>query len=212
MRRWYPMLLIAIAVAVSMAVYPQLPERVPTHWNFRGEVDGWSSRAFGAFLIPCIMLAVALLTPLLPKLDPRKANYAKFEPTYWFMINLVLTFMLAVHFMTLAVTLGADIPVERFIPFGVGALFAIIGNVMPRTRSNWSLGIRTPWTLSSDRVWERTHRVGGYLMLAGGLLVMVAAVAAPVHLIAPITVCAILGATAGSFIYSYAAWRQEQRP
>ena len=120
--------------------------------------------------------------------------------------------MLGVHFMTLAVTLGADIPVVRVIPFGVGALFAIIGNVMPRTRSNWSFGIRTPWTLSSDRVWERTHRVGGWLMFAGGLIVMAGAIAAPTHLIAPITICSILGATAGAFIYSYAAWRQEQRP
>src|SRR5687768_9259645 len=212
MRRWYPMLLIAIAVAVSVAVYPQLPERVPTHWNLRGEVDAWSPRRFGAFLIPVIMLVLAVLTPLLPKIDPRRANYAKFEPTFWFMINLVLTFMLGVHFMMLAVTLGADIPVMRVIPFGVGALFAIIGNVMPRTRSNWSFGIRTPWTLSSDRVWERTHRVGGYLMFAGGLVVMAGAIAAPTHLIAPITICSILGATAGAFIFSYAAWRQEQRP
>ena len=212
MRKWYPMLLIAIAVAVSLAVYSQLPDRVPTHWNARGEVDGWSSRAFGAFLIPVIMILMAVLTPLVPKLDPRRSNYAKFETTYWFTINLVLTFMLGVHFMTLAITLGADIPVERVIPFGVGALFAIIGNVMPRTRSNWSFGIRTPWTLSSDRVWERTHRIGGYLMVAGGVIVMAAALAAPPHLIALITICSILGATAGAFIYSYAVWREEQRP
>ncbi len=212
MRKWYPMALIAIAVAVSVAVYPQLPERVPTHWNIHGEVDDYSSRAFGAFLIPMIMIGVAIITPLMPKIDPRRSNYAKFESTYWFMINLVLTFMLAVHFVVLAVTLGADIPIERVIPFGVGALFAIIGNVMPRTRSNWSFGIRTPWTLSSDRVWERTHRVGGYLMFAGGLIVMVAAFAAPAHLVAPVTICSIMGATAGAFIYSYAAWRQEHRP
>lgn len=212
MRKWYPMLLIAIAVAVSLAVYSQLPDRVPTHWNARGEADGWSSRAFGAFLIPVIMILVAVLAPLVPKIDPRRSNYAKFETTYWFTINLVLTFMLGVHFMTLAVTLGADIPVVRVIPFGVGALFAIIGNVMPRTRSNWSFGIRTPWTLASDRVWERTHRVGGWMMFAGGLIVMAGAIAAPTHLIAPITICSILGATAGAFIYSYAAWRQEQRP
>ena len=212
MRKWYPMLLIAIAVAVSVAVYPQLPDRVPTHWNARGEVDGWSSRTFGAFLIPLIMIAAAVLAPLVPKIDPRRSNYAKFEPTFWFTINLVLTFMLGVHLMTLAITLGANIPVERVIPFGVGALFAIIGNVMPRTRSNWTFGIRTPWTLSSDRVWERTHRIGGYLMVAGGVIVMAAAVAAPPHLIFPITICSILVVTAGAFIYSYAAWRQEQRP
>ena len=212
MRRWYPILLIALAVAVTVAVYPQLPDRVPTHWNVRGEVDAYSSRAFGAFLIPFIMAAIAVLTPILPKIDPRRSNYVKFEPTYWLTINLVLTFMLGVHFMVLAVTLGADIPVARVVPFGVGAMLAIIGNVMPRTRSNWSFGIRTPWTLASDRVWERTHRVGGYLMFAAGVIIMAAAVVAPPAQIAIITICAVLGATAGSFIYSYAAWRQEQRP
>ena len=212
MRRWYPMLLIAIAIAVSLAVYPRLPDRVPTHWNAVGQVDGYSSRAFGAFLIPGVIALLALLAPLLPKIDPRRANYAKFEPTYWFIIHLVMTFMVGMHFMVLAITLGAPIPVGRVVPFSVGALLAILGNFMPRTRSNWSFGIRTPWTLSSDRVWERTHRVGGYLMVAGGIIVMAAAVAAPVHVIPIATMCAVFVIVGGAFIYSYAAWRQEQRP
>lgn len=212
MRKWYPLALIAIGFAVSLAVFPQLPERVPTHWNAAGEADGYGSRAFGAFVIPVVMLFLFGLMHVLPHIDPRKSNYGKFEGTYHFVINLVLTFTLAVHFLILAVTLGAPIPVERAIPFGVGALFAVLGNVLPRTRSNWMLGIRTPWTLSSDRVWERTHRVGGYLMFGAGIIVMVAALTAPARVIAAVTMIAIFTAVGGSFVFSYAAWRQEQRP
>ena len=212
MRKWYPALVIGIAFAVTIAAYPQLPERIPTHWNARGEADGFGSRAFGAFITPFIMLFMFGIMSVLPRIDPRRTNYATFESTYHLVVNLVLTFTLAVQFIILAVALGAEIPVERVIPFGVGALFAILGNVLPRTRSNWMLGIRTPWTLSSDRVWERTHRVGGYLLLGAGIIVMLAALAAPARLIAPITMVAIFGAAGGSVVYSYAAWRQEQRP
>ena len=212
MRKWYPILVIGIAFAVTIAVYPQLPERIPTHWNARGEADGFGSRAFGAFITPVVMLLMFGLVSVLPHIDPRKTNYSKFESTYDIVVNLVLTFTLAVQFVILAASLGAEIAVERVIPFGVGALFAILGNVLPRTRSNWMIGIRTPWTLSSDRVWERTHRVGGYLLFGAGIIVMLAALGAPSRLIAPITMVAIFGATGGSFVYSYAAWRQEQRP
>ena len=212
MRKWYPAVIIGMAFAVTIAVYPRLPERIPTHFNARGDADGFGSRAFGAFITPFVMLFMFGIMSVLPRIDPRRTNYAKLGPIYHLVVNLVLTFTLGVQFVILAVALGAEIPVERVIPFGVGALFAILGNVLPRTRPNWVLGIRTPWTVSSDRVWERTHRVGGHLLLAAGIIVMLAALGAPTQFIAPITMVAIFGAAGGSFLFSYAAWRQEQRP
>ena len=90
-------------------------------------------------------------------------------------------------------------------------LLIVMGNVLPRARPNWMFGIRTPWTLSNDRVWERTHRVGGYLMLGAGVVILAAAVVAP----GPVSVFLFLGAVtvsvAGSILYSYLAWRQETR-
>lgn len=211
MRRWYPVLLLAIALGVSVALYQRLPERMPVHWNAAGEVDGYGSRAMGAFLMPTVMLGIMVLVPVLPRIDPRQANYEKFKPTYYFVMNLVLTFMFATHFVMLAAALGSRIPVGRVIPFGVGVLLAVLGNVLPRARSNWTFGIRTPWTLSSDRVWERTHRVGGYLMVAGGVAIALAALGAPMTTIPIVTVLAVAFSVGGAFIYSYAVWRQEKR-
>ena len=98
---------------------------------------------------------------------------------------------------------------ERVMPFAMGVFFVVLGNVLPRTRPNWLLGIRTPWTLSSDRVWERTHRVGGYLMLGAGLVAILAGLLVPDRamfvMMGGITVAAL-----GSIVYSYAVWRKER--
>lgn len=211
MRKWYPIVIVAIAVIASLAVFGRLPERMPVHWNASGEIDGYGSRLVGAFLMPAVMLGLAALIPALPRIDPRGRNYEKFRPTYHLVLNALLTFTLALHGVLLASALGYDVPVARLVPLGVGLLLVLLGNVLPRTRSNWMFGIRTPWTLSNERVWERTHRVGGYLMLAAGLLVIAAALLAPGSLGFPVILVAVMGAAIGSVLYSYIAWRQETR-
>ncbi|MDQ3698093.1 MAG: SdpI family protein [Gemmatimonadota bacterium] len=211
MRKWYPALVAALALAATALVYGRLPERIPVHWNLAGEVDRYGSRLEGALLLPAVITVMAALIPLLPRLDPRGANYEKFRPTYHLVMNAVLTFMLLVHVALLAHGLGHAFPVHRVIPAGVGLLLMLLGNVLPRTRPNWMFGIRTPWTLSSDRVWERTHRVGGYLMLGAGLVtVLAAALPDPRGSIAVLT-AAVLVAAVGSIAYSFVAWRQEKR-
>jgi uncharacterized membrane protein len=212
MRKWYPYLIVAAAVAASALAYARLPERVPVHWNAAGEVDRYGSRLEGTLILPAVMLGIALLIPALPRIDPRGANYAKFQPTYHLVMNATLTFMLAVHVTVLAATLGMPVDVGRIVPIGVGALLILLGNVLPRTRPNWMFGIRTPWTLSSDRVWERTHRVGGYLMLGAGLVVALSGLLAPGSRSIMVLVAGVMIAALGSVVYSYVAWRQEQRP
>ena len=174
-RRWLPPALIAGAYAYSLAVYARLPERVPTHWNAAGEVDGWSGRAVGAFLMPTVALGLWLLFLVLPRLDPRRANYARFGPTYDLVVATVIVFQVALHVLLLGVALGWPVAVDTVIIVGVGLLLLLLGNVLPRVRPNWFIGIRTPWTLSSDRAWEKTHRVGGYIFSAAGLVVVAAA-------------------------------------
>ena len=91
MRKWYPVLLIALAFAISIVVYNRLPDPMPTHWNMHGEVDGYGSRLVGAFLMPLIMIAIAALIPVLPKIDPRGRNYEKFDTTYFMIMNATIT-------------------------------------------------------------------------------------------------------------------------
>lgn len=211
MRKWYPITIVAAAFLSSALVFARLPERVPVHWNAAGEVDRYGSRFEGAVLLPLVILGMALLIPALPRLDPRGANYEKFRPTYHLVMNATLTFMLAIHLVALGTALGIALPMERLMPVGVGVLLIVLGNALPRARPNWMFGIRTPWTLSNDRAWERTHRVGGYLMVAAGVVVLLSAFVVPVPMMTWLLIGAVVVASLGSVVYSYVAWRQETR-
>jgi uncharacterized membrane protein len=208
--RWYPLAAAIVALAASAVVYTRLPERAPTHWNAVGQVDRYGSPLALTLTMPMVMFAIALLAPLLRKIDPRRSNYEKFLPTYYFTFGVAQTLALIIQVMLLATALGYHLPVERMLTAGIAFLFLALGNVMPRVRSNWWIGIRTPWTLSSDRVWMRTHRVAGYLWTGAGLL-MLAALIIPRPTTVIVAMSVIGGAAVlSSIAYSYVAWRQER--
>ena len=209
MRKWIPLFIIAAAVLASASVYVDLPERIPTHWNLQGEVDGWSSRAWGVWMIPVVIALLWGLMRLLPSIDPRGSNYVKFGGAFEGIMLSVMLFMLGVHAIILRSALGYPVDVDRLMPVSIGVLLVVIGNLLPRSRPNWFVGIRTPWTLSSDRVWEKTHRVGGRLFVIGGILIAAAGLFmgdaknwVPGVVIA---VCAL-----GAVVYSYTEWRKEK--
>lgn len=208
MRKRIPLLLILVAFVASAAVYEKLPDPMPTHWNLAGEVDGWTALPWGAFLLPLMLLAAAAIFHVVPLIDPRKANYAKFKGTYEILIITIMTFMVGVHLLVLASAIGMNVSLHRLMPIGVGALLMVIGNLLPRTRPNWFIGIRTPWTLSSDRVWERTHRFGGHLFVAAGAVTVVAAVFAP-RLAIPVLIGSAVALSVGVLLYSYIIWKQD---
>lgn len=209
MRRYFPLFPIAAAWVFSAVVYSRLPEQVPVHWDWSGQPDRWGSRVEGAFLLPAIALVLWGLLRWLPTIDPRRANYARFGGTYDFSVNAILTFMAGLHIVLLGTVLGWPISVERVVPGAVGVLLLIIGNLLPRARSNWWFGIRTPWTLSSDRVWQKTHRVGGYLMILAGLGLLVQALI-PGKATAGLAIGLVVLCVAGTLVYSYVAWRGER--
>lgn len=209
MRKWYPAAIVAAAVAASLAAFGRMPERVPVHWDAAGNVDRYGSRLEGALLLPAVILLLAILIPVLPRIDPRRANYDKFRPTYHLVMNATLTLLLAIHLGALATGLGFAVPIGRLVPAGVGILFLVLGNALPRARPNWMFGIRTPWTLSNDRVWERTHRVGGYLMFGAGLAILLSALLPAGQASFAILIGAVVVVSLGSVVYSYVAWRQE---
>ena len=209
MRKWIPMALIAAAWAMSAAAFDSLPDRMPTHWDIRGEVDGWSGRTFGAFGFPGLMLVVWGFCYWLPSIDPRRENYAKFRDTYDIVVAAIIGLMLIIHAAIIAASLGRDVPIAVIIPLVVGALLVLIGNLLPRARPNWFFGIRTPWTLSNDRVWERTHRIGGRAMVIAGLLIAASAFTDPLVTAILIPVAAVAGAMV-PVVYSYVIWRGER--
>jgi len=207
--RWFGLVIAAMAVAVSLWAYPQLPPTVATHWNVRGVADGFSSRLVAVSIMPLVIIVMTGLFNVLPKLDPRRANYTKFIGTYWLIANAVILFILIGHGMIVATGLGYPVKIGRTMPIGVGLLFIVLGNYLTRVEPNWFVGIRTPWTLSSDTVWRKTHRTGGWLMVLGGLVIVTCAFLPPGAFL-PLFIAAILIMSVIPIVQSYVLWKREK--
>jgi uncharacterized membrane protein len=207
--RWIGVVVAAITLAAAIWAYPQLPPRIPSHWNFRGEVDGYSGRFVGAFVIPLAILALAGIAHVLPRIDPKRANYPKFLDTYWLLINGILIFMGALYLAVIGNALGAPVPIQRVVPIALGFLFIIIGNYLGRVQPNWFLGIRTPWTLSSDTVWRKTHRLGAWVFVIAGVLFIASAFVPGTRGAVPLAVI-IMGLVLVPVVYSLYLWMRER--
>jgi uncharacterized membrane protein len=208
--RWFGLVVTAVTVALSFWAYRRLPPTMATHWGLNGAPDGYSSRLVAVSIMPVVLLVMTLLFNVLPKVDPRRENYAKFFSSYWLIANAVIVFLLVAHAMIIASGLGVDVKIDRLMPLGVGLLFVFLGNYLTRVEPNWFVGIRTPWTLSSDTVWRRTHRTGGWLMVIGGL-VLAASAFAPRPAFLVLFVVTIVLIAVIPIVQSYVLWKKEQR-
>jgi len=168
-RDWPLWILMAGFLGVAFFVYPYLPDQVPSHWNIHGQVDAYSGRFFGAFFEPLLAPVLYLLLILLPLADPRKENYVRFANAYAFLRWALLIFMYGLYVITLTASLGYPVNMGLFVKAGVAVLFTIIGNFMGQFRHNYFVGIKTPWTLANEEVWQRTHRLGGRIWVLCGL-------------------------------------------
>src|SRR5690606_15651626 len=186
------MLAVLAALAFGVWALPELPEQVATHWGLDGHPDGWSSKTRAAILLPSFGVGLGILLGFLPRIDPRRADFYLHAGTYWVIANAVLMFLAIIHSAVIGSALGWAVPLSRIIPIGIGILLLLIGNLMTRMRPNWFMGIRTPWTLSSDLSWRKTHRLAGYGFVLSGLLSIVAGIVRPEW--APWTLLTSLGA------------------
>ena len=208
MRKWYPAVLVVVTFVGAIIVYPRLPDRVPTHWDIHDRVNGYGPSWMATFLMPVMLLALWGLMRFLPRIDPRRANYAKMQVVYDLVVNVMLTLIAVLNFVVLGAASGVPISIARVVPAIVGVALIVIGRLLPLAQPNWWFGIRTPWTLSNDRVWARTHRVGGYVMMTIGVLAIVASILGMTIASAAVgIVAAALGL--GLIAYSYFAWKQE---
>ena len=165
-----PIGLILLMVATGFLLYSRLPDQVPSHWNSAGQIDDYSSKGFTVLFFPAITLLIYLLMTFLPLIDPLRKNYQKFKTPYFF-IRLVLIFFFAlIYFYTLAAGMGYQSNITYFIIPAIALLFVVIGYALPKVKQNWFVGIRTPWTLQSDEVWQKTHQLAGKIFIAMGIL------------------------------------------
>lgn len=171
--RFVSLAMFLIAVTLSLVFYPALPDPMPTHWNISGEVDGWSPKLLGAFLMPLVMAGVVALFAVLPRISPKGFPLDAQSRGYRAIELATVAFSLAIHLVILLAARGTRIDMTVIVPMLVGALFVVLGNYMTKMPRNFFIGIRTPWTLADEDVWYRTHRLGGRVFVAAGLALMV---------------------------------------
>ena len=198
-----------LAAAFSLWAWPQLPAVVTTHWGFDGQPNGFSPRWVAAVLLPLFLLILPLIFRVLPKIDPRGENYAKFSGAYWLIANSVVLFLLGIHVVVLLNAMGTPVDINLVIGLGVGLLFMVIGNFMGKVQPNWFMGVRTPWTLASEQVWRKTHRTAGWLFVLAGLVIAVTAFIPSVPTVAVMAVAVTVAAII-PVVQSYVLWRKEQ--
>ena len=173
---WLPLLIWGAVLLISALLYPQMPDRIPTHWNWRGEIDGWGDKQWAAWLMPAIMLGLLLFFQILPWLSPRQFDIESFRPTYDVIIVLLMLMFASLHVVFLLPAVGLHPPVDTTVMVILAAFFMLLGTVLDKVRRNFFVGVRTPWTIASERVWNDTHRVAAKLFFWSGLLGIPAAV------------------------------------
>jgi len=206
---WLWVVLLLLSVGVAFYYYPQMPARMATHWNFEGEANGYSSRFVGVFLFPMTMLIMAVLFLVIPRIDPLKNNIKGFLVYYQRFVTILLIFLMVVFLQTFLWNLGGGLSVRFVVPVGIGILFYYSGALCLRAKRNWFIGIRTPWTLSSDKVWKKTHQLGGRLFQIAGVLAVVGAFLGKYALY--LVIVPVISLSIFIVFYSYFVYKKEKR-
>jgi uncharacterized membrane protein len=201
--------MLTASTIVGIALWNQLPDPMASHWGPNDEVNGYMSKFWGVFLMPLITLGMFLLFLVIPNIDPLKANIAQFRDVFNLFITLIVAFMIYIYLLSLRWNLGyTDFAMSKAMLPAVGILFFFVGYLLRKAKRNFFIGIRTPWTLSSDTVWDETHRLGSVLFMISGALAFVGSffggMAAFWFLFVP-----LIGSTLFTLVYSYVLYQRE---
>jgi len=200
-------LIIAVSFVLAFYFYPKMPEISASHWNIKGEVDGYMSKFWASFLMPIISLALFLLFILLPGIDPLKENVKKFRKYFDGFIIVILLFLLYIYLLTVFWNLGFKLNMNHFMVPAFSALLYCAGILVEKAKRNWFIGIRTPWTISNDRVWEKTHKAGGKLFKISALFVLLGLVFT--DYIFYFFIVPMIALLVFSYLYSYLEYQKE---
>ncbi len=202
----FPIILILISLALGIYFYPQLPETFASHWGVNGEVNGYSSRFFGVFFMPILSICLLAIFSFLPKTDPYKKNFAQFKNYFETFINIVFSFLFYIYVLTLLWNLGHHFNIIQFMSPALAVIFYFAGVLTQHSKRNWFVGIRTPWTLSNEKVWKKTHSLGGKLFKAVGIISLFG-ILLP-HFAIFFILIPIIAVTIIVFIYSYIEYKK----
>jgi uncharacterized membrane protein len=202
------LLVFFLTVVITIAVYPSMPDVVASHWNAAGEVNGTMPKFWGLLLIPLLMAVFSALFLVLPRIDPLRENYIKFQNYYDGFILVFAAFLFVIQLQIILWGMGIPLSPNLTLPVMIGILFIYIGFMLEHAEPNWFVGIRTPWTMSSVSVWKKTHAISAKLFKIAGVVCMIgilAGTSAWVFILVP-----AVAAAAAAVVYSYYAFRKEQ--
>ena len=204
--------IVALA-AIGAAVGAMTPTdlQLPTHWGVNGQPDRYSDKWFALALAPLVLTLSSLLLYFLPALEPRRQGLERSQGLYASVWAAMLLLCAIIQLVMVASALDWPLDASRLLFGGTGAVLAIIGNRLGKSRSMYLIGIRTPWTLASEEVWIKTHRLAGKTMIGGGLLLIaVALIGVSPQVMTAVLMIVILAAVVAPLAYSYILWRREQ--
>jgi uncharacterized membrane protein len=200
------LLLIILPVIFGFLNYVQLPDQMAIHWGLNGEANGTSDKLSGLLILPIISVFLLGLFAFIPKIDPLKKNYASFRKYYDNFVIVMIGFFSYTQLLVLFWNLSVPFNFTRLMAFGFGAMFYYLGILLENAKPNWFIGIRTPWTLSNNKVWDKTHHLGGKLYKSVGIVTLIGAIIFEEMLI--VSVALIIAASLATVVYSYLEFKK----
>lgn len=198
-------------LAISAWAWGQLPDnaQIPIHFGLNGQPDGYGPKWLGFLLMPAITGVLGVVFLVIPRFDPR-GDHLRSSNTAWIaMTGSVILLLFVVHVAVVLVALGNSLDIGRLLGISAGGMLVVIGNFLGKTRSNWFMGVRTPWTLSSERSWTKTHRLAGRLFVVVGISSIILALVSTAELVFVTLIPGLIGTTLIVVVYSYFAWRDD---
>lgn len=204
-----PVLLVLLSLILGVYFYAHFPEKVAVHWNFAGQADNYAGRMQGAFAIPFMMTFMYGLFLLFPAVDPKRDRYKEFEKYFRIFRSVIIAVIFTVYIASGLSNMGYAVNIGPVVAGAIGLLMIVLGNFMGKIKNNWFMGIRTPWTLASENVWNKTHRLGGWLFIVFGLVIILAPYL-PYKLATILFIISIALMVLGTTVYSYCLYLKEQ--
>ncbi|MCW4033386.1 MAG: SdpI family protein [Candidatus Bathyarchaeota archaeon] len=200
------LLLILVSFVLGIFYYPKMPDKMASHWNELGQVDGYMTKFWGLFLMPFVSISLLLLFIIIPKIDPLKVNIEKFRGYYNRFMVLLIVFFSYIHLLTIAWNLGFRFNLLQFLIPALAFLFYYTGILVENAKRNWFVGIRTPCTLSNEKVWDKTHKIGGKLFKITGIIALLGIFFVDYAIF--FIIIPVLGVAVYSIIYSYMEYQK----
>jgi len=202
-----PLALIVLSILGSVYLYPVMPPQMASHWNSQGEVNGYMSKFWGLFFLPLISIALFAIFYFIPLMDPKRKNIEQFRVYFDWFIVLFIFFLTYIHVLSLYWNLGHQFNMTLQIIPGIALLFYYIGIMLRHTKQNWFIGIRTPWTLNSETIWNKTHAIGGKLFKASAIICLLGLIFqkyAIFFMLIPVLISAII-----TILYSFILYKKQ---